>query len=478
MRSAWFSVVIVAAATMGCAASASTSRGAAQRSASRTAVQRAAPALAQRSDELAFEQAVVEVRAIDAQDDGRGAWSDPRCVELGARLEAVARRQPASRAADSWFAAAMTFDRCAQRARRDAALSRALSVNGTHCPSRIRSALALAERGAAEEAERALDRASLTCTEARIELARLLRAKHARSGTADASAAQRIARLLGDALFRDPENAGALHQLALFHLDAARLQGLIEPYTTVEQTCDRGIRVIRTRGIDGASTRSLLGELYNTRGQALLAKGRIAPALDSFRAATEYAPRAFEPWMNLGLLAIDARDYALAEPALARAVELSGDARYDALLALGIARRASLRFAAAIEAYEEARRLDPERPDAYFNLAVIHWRYLGGGASSVLNGCQLFMTFEARVDARGQRSRFERHIAIGRAECGVITRPLSSLDAVAAMAASDPSGTIIDVPNGALRLERPRTPDPRGVRDGHPAGPRTISSQR
>lgn len=391
------------------------------------------------TNDVELDRQITAIRERDARRDGRGEWDEEQCRSTARTLSSIATTIRNDRRADAWFAAAMVYQRCDMIEHETAALERALERDRLHCGVITRRAVLFDHDANETQADALLRAAPIACLDAQLEsgrrqLAHLesagpLRADRLRSAT---SAARAV-------LLRDSEHPLALNLLARVYLEQAKDSTSSEPYTIAEQTCDRAIESQRRRGIDGPSARALLAEAYNVRAQAQLAKGRVANALDSFRSATTYAPSAFEPWMNLGVLAIRANLWDQAREATAAAVLRAGtpDERYDAHIALGVALRGLGQIPQAESEYARALHDAPSRPEALFNLAALYWSCMGGDAVALAQAQGYFHRFVQSVEASGQQARFARELAVAQARSRMILSLVPSAQAVAAMNASN-----------------------------------------
>jgi tetratricopeptide (TPR) repeat protein len=113
--------------------------------------------------------------------------------------------------------------------------------------------------------------------------------------------------------------------------------------------------------------------LRNTMGVVEWQLGRLGDAIAAFETAAREDPTAVEPVLNVGAAAIAIRDFAKAESAYRRATDLRPN-DYAAHLGLALALRGGItdatydqKIAATRAELETCKRIDPNRPDAYFN---------------------------------------------------------------------------------------------------------------
>jgi tetratricopeptide (TPR) repeat protein len=109
--------------------------------------------------------------------------------------------------------------------------------------------------------------------------------------------------------------------------------------------------------------------------------GNISSAAGEFKAARSLDGSLFEAHMNYAAINMQFRGFSQAREAYEAAVKLRpGD--YDARLGLALAMRAQIeapdaaKVAEAARELERAKQIAPERPEAYFNEAVLTQEYL------------------------------------------------------------------------------------------------------
>lgn len=373
----------------------------------------AAPVAVAHTDDAELDRLIAAVRERDARNSGRGQWTENECLRMGAELSSVASTIRSARRADASFAAAMVFQRCSITDRETAALDRALAVDRQHCGASTRRAVLLDREGSTAAAIELLARAPLACLDATLESARIRLAHLSESGPARADALRNASASAIAVLRLDSEHPMAHNILARVYFERAKDSSSSEPYSTAERACDRAIEAQRTRGIDSQSARALMGEALNTRGLAQLANGRIANAIDSFRSATEFAPRDFEPWMNLGLVELRVGEFLAAGGAFAAALRLEtpGDQIVDVHIGLGIVLRALGQVQSAIAEHQRAWQLSPSRLEPPYNLGFIYGQVMDFSPENVVLAEAYYREFERLVAASGQQARFADELA-------------------------------------------------------------------
>ncbi len=231
-------------------------------------------------------------------------------------------------------------------------------------------------RGEAPEAVAASDR----CADGACPAAFLERAVRDRTAGRLDEALTHVRR----ALALDSRSVQAFHQLVLVHL--AQAEGDASSLDRAALACRQGMQID-----DG------FAPLHNTCGVVDARRGRIVEALARFERAYTLDPELFEAWMNFGHVTLSFRGYEDAERAFRAALETRPD-DYDARIGLGIALRGLRRLDEAREHYEHARRLDPGRPEAWYNLGILHQDHLGGTVEDYERATTYFEAFVAKAE--------------------------------------------------------------------------------
>lgn len=192
------------------------------------------------------------------------------------------------------------------------------------------------------------------------------------------------------------------------YLDEARANGTPLALTSAESASANAVIYARTYPVDSPAAREEHAHIAHARAEVLAALGRIAPAIDQYRRAVEFAPDAYEPRMNLASLLIDTRDFVGAASELAIVVQRFPT--YEALLAYGVALAHLHRRTEAERAYERARAMEPERPDAYFNLAVMYL-HMTQSFDDIQRGVDLASSFVSKVQSSSTPQQFAEQVA-------------------------------------------------------------------
>lgn len=314
-------------------------------------------------------------RFAEAERDG---WTDDRCRATSEAFAWPALHATAARSADAHFMDGLVRQRCGDPAGAARAYQRAISVQPSACRPRVAIGVLLDEGDHVDEAVAAFREAirlDPRCGPAYTNLGAL----HRRAGRLDDALVD-----LRRGLAVDADDVVALNEMAL---------ALLARASADSRALDlAGVVCRQAQLIDPA-----FAPLYNTWALVDVRAGRLTTALAKLRRAVELDPRLFAAHMNLGSVTLSYRGYEDARAAFTAALELRED-DYDALVGLGVALRGLGDPAAALEAYERARRAIPARPEAYFNLGLLHQDHLGGGLEALAEAERQLRAFLERAD--------------------------------------------------------------------------------
>ena len=329
----------------------------------------------------AFERALDEFAALDA----RGQFSREQCTRLAAAfLEAdeLAGGLPEAR-----YDAGLSYQRCGLRAEARRAFESALAISPLHGPARVELALAdLARTGRIDDAIRTLDdvvkRARYQDAPTLVKLAALrARKNQLEPAVENADAALKDVQR---ALAVDDSFMPAYNELALLHLSRARAE-LGKKQAPLLSLASEVAAGTRTQSLDMAALVASQGlqkdasyaPLHNTAGLVAVELGELHTAIVSFDRARRLQPALLEASHNYAALSLMTRSFERAEHAYRDVLARSPD-DYEAHLGLSLALRAQAKGPGDTALLDEAERslaramkLAPERPEAYFNRAIL-----------------------------------------------------------------------------------------------------------
>jgi len=216
---------------------------------------------------------------------------------------------------------------------------------------------------------------------------------------------------LGRVLAIDDTSAPALNQLARLHLARAKSAGRRELEAAMS-TCQYGTRQHPT-----------YAPLRNTLGLVEFALGEPSLAIRDFGDAVALDTAYSEAQTNLAASLLTERRFEAAERAYNRLIDLRAD-DYEAHLGRALARRGQINDdnlrtqVASVESdLEHCKQLDPERPEAYYDDAILTERFKtaaapSGTTTSVLKQARsLFDTFIAKA---GERPEYAKQVRLAK----------------------------------------------------------------
>ncbi len=365
--------------------------------------------------------AMAELREHDAV----GSWDEEACSVTRALFEkadeAQERRLPVYA-----YNAAVADERCGLRADAEKHFRAALTRDPKFHQARAALALMTFEdsRGVAiddtiSELSGAVFDSQYRNTVALVGLARLQMQRNASTANSDGmNDFERAKKNLQRALAVDDGNTSAMNGLALFYLETARMRA----NATAEATTRTGARKIGdTQALDLAlvvasqaiAKRPDSAPIHNTAGLIYAALGDLSTAVRSFDRARKLAPNFYEAHMNYAAVNMEFRGFANSESAYGDAVRLRPD-DYDAHLGLALALRGEIddanfdaKLAAASRELASAKKIDPARPEAYFNQAILIQEYAAkydgpGAVGALQNAKVLFGEFAEKARGKSQ----------------------------------------------------------------------------
>lgn len=302
-------------------------------------------------------------------------WNSGRCEEAEEKFEAAVDAQGGA-FAEAQYMMGLSRARCGDDRAARGHYERAVSASENYCPASV--ALILMDHGdnprEARPKYEALIRANGQCTEAYVNLARI---QAAAGGEQVDEAIQNLRR----ALAVESQYLPAFNELALIYYRRGGDPRTRSALDLAEIVC-RQAELINNR----------YAPIYNTWGLVKMRRGDLIEALRFFERAIQLDGSLFEAQMNFGQITNSFRGYEDAKRAFTRAVELQ-PRNYDAIVGLGAALRGLGQIQEAAAQYNRARELDANRPEAYYNLALLHHDYMSGNIPDLNRAKELFQQF-------------------------------------------------------------------------------------
>ncbi len=156
--------------------------------------------------------------------------------------------------------------------------------------------------------------------------------------------------------------------------------------------------------------------IHNTSGLILNELGQVNTAVKEFSAAAQLDPHFFEAQMNLAAINLSFRGFDKAEGAYRKALEMHPN-DYDAHLGLALALRGQIddsnydkQVAAVQSELDACKKIDAERPDAYFNEGILTQEYkakgAGGTEKAVVVYGQAKQVFQTFLEKAGDKAEY------------------------------------------------------------------------
>jgi tetratricopeptide (TPR) repeat protein len=347
--------------------------------------------------------------------DKANDWNDQTCAQVAKRFESASDAQGGGTLPEATYDAGLAYQRCNNDKEAKERFQRALSDDAKFHHARVQLALYQFKvdgdvNAAISALEQAVADASFQNVPALVNLAMFQMQRdsdmvgancQARSGGKDVTLQDfDCAKLnLQRALAIDDGYMPAFNQLALYYFGAAKKKG-----ATGGKRFGRTIATNAALGKRGDVQQLELAALvcsqavhksqsyapiHNTSGLILNELGQVNSAVKEFQTAAQLDPHFFEAQMNLAAINLSFRGFDKAEGAYRHALEMHLN-DYDAHLGLALALRGQIdesnydKQVAAVQAEIDAcKKIDPARPDAYFNEGILTQEYKAKGAGAL-----------------------------------------------------------------------------------------------
>lgn len=361
-------------------------------------------------DERAANDFKAALAEMDKLDKTAGGWTTEACDRVAKQFMAAAEMQQSSM--DKYFATAVynagaAYHRCQNITEARKLYKEVLDKDEKFHRARVQLArfdLADSNDTATDKAmaefERAVADSEFQNVEALVELARLqMRRNNKVSDSEGPNDFERAKKNLQRALAVDDAYMPAFNQLALYYLERARQNAGDQSGAS---KVARGAKKTRvdTQAIDlallvasqGIRKNPNYASIHNTAGLIYVETGDLNNAVVRFGTARQIDPNFFEAHMNFAAVNMMFRGFTKAEDAYRQATKLK-PSDYDAHLGLALSLRGQADAAAdgdkkvaeAEEIIKKAKALDANRPEAYFNHAILVQGYKGKTAGEAGN---------------------------------------------------------------------------------------------
>lgn len=369
-----------------------------------------------------------------AERDASGRWSNEACDATAAMFLEVA---DASGQAIPRYNAGLALLRCNKTAEAKGHFARALEVDKKLTRARVKLALiAFEEQGekglgaAIEELRKATVEARFSDASALTALAMLeLRRGSTATDSEGSSDFDRAKKNIQRALAIDDAYMPAYNQLALYYLALAKQ---VAPAGKGKKADQKALELGALVCSQAIRKDPKFAPIHNTAGLISMDLEQISAAALSFGQARALDPSLFEAHMNFAAVNMRFRGFENAEKGYRAAIKLK-PSDYDAHVGLALALRAQAgapgdaKASEASQELEAAKRLDPERPEAYYNEAVLTQEYGQEDAkdpdAQLKKAKALFATFiEKAKTARGPKESYQEGVERAKGRMEDITR--------------------------------------------------------
>lgn len=329
--------------------------------------------------------------------DDKGDWTDGSCASVAEMfLDATKEHQSATGKPlpEGLYNAGIAYQRCAKHKEAKAQFEAVLRAHpGAHYAKVQLAMYEYQEKGDAildqtiSKLNDAVLEAKFQNVDALVNVAMLQMKRNGPTGGQGCKDDMDCARLnIQRALAINDSYMPAFNQLALYYLSQARARAQRQTgkkRTLVaadgEETELSGQMLHLAALVCSQAIRkdSKYAPIYNTLGLIQVEQRNINTAVQAFNTARTLDPNFFEAQMNYAAVNLSFRGFATAEQAYQAAVKMRPN-NYEARLGLALAIRGQIdnnnldqKMALADAELKKARELEPSRPEAYFNDAIL-----------------------------------------------------------------------------------------------------------
>ncbi|MGE0322794.1 MAG: hypothetical protein AB7K71_16880 [Polyangiaceae bacterium] len=375
-------------------------------------------------------------RALDqfVSNDQKGSWSESSCTSVaGEFLNAAKEQQGASGKPfpEALYNAGLAYARCGQDDKAKAQFQAA--ANASKDFHRARAQLALYDYQTSknldatiEKLEQIIRDAKFQNVEALVSVAALQMERGNDVKNADGANDLERAKLnIQRALAIDDSFMPAFNQLSLYYFELAKRDAEKKDKKATKGKKRGGLVVASDQGLDVNKQQLDLAALvaaqairknpkyapiHNTAGLIQVQLKNYNGAVQSFKRARSLDPKFFEAHMNYAAVNLGFRGFEEAEKAYREALKLQPNT-YEAHLGLALALRGQINdanydknIAEAQKELDAARKLEPNRPETYYNEAILTQEYKAKGDEKnsipmLKKAASIYDTFVAKAGA-------------------------------------------------------------------------------
>lgn len=363
--------------------------------------------------------------------DKAADWTDAACAASASAFEAASNRQ-SGKFPEAAYNAGLAHQRCGDDKNAKAFFEKALAMDQKFHHARAQLALYQYkadgnEDRAITELQQAVIDAQFQNVPALVNLAMMQMARDSATGGEGCKDDMECARKnLQRALAIDDAYMPAFNQLGLYYFTQAKKRVAksgggkrgraiatnaamgrradVQQLELAQLVCSQAIR-----------KNARYAPIHNTAGLIQTELGLVNSAVSEFKQAASLDPKFFEAQMNYAAVNLSFRGFGEAEKAYQKAVAMHPN-DYEAHLGLALAFRGQIndvnydKQVAAVQAeLDQCKKVDPARPDAYFNEGILTQEYkakAGGDktktVASLREAKNVFQSFVDKAQGKGE----------------------------------------------------------------------------
>jgi tetratricopeptide (TPR) repeat protein len=373
-----------------------------------------------------FNTAIETLSAHDKAND----WNEATCTSTAQMFLDAAKEQGDKSFNEAQYNAGLAYQRCKMDAQAKAQFKAVYEKDPKFHRARVQLALyAFAESGEKdidqainEIREAAVTDAQFKNVEALVDLGMLEIKRNSKSSDQDgANDLARAKRFIQSALALDDGYMPAFNQLAILYLETAKEAAGRDTKRKVRAGGSKE-KKIDTQALELAALvcsqairkNTKYPAIHNTAGMIQVELGNLNSAVQEFNQARSLDPSFYEAQMNYAAVNLQFRGFEQAADAYRAALKMRPN-DYDAHLGLALALRGATddsnfdkNVAEASAELAKAKQLAPDRPETYYNEAILTQEYKAksGGKNSegeLLNAKKLFGDF---IEKAGSTAEF------------------------------------------------------------------------
>ncbi len=361
--------------------------------------------------------------------DKKNDWSNDACAEVAKKFDEVGKN------AQAIFNAGLAYQRCNDDKNAKAKFDAALQADPKFHHARAQIALYQYKADGNEDAaigalQQAVTDAQFQNVPALVNLALVQMARDSAQGGQGCKDDMDCAKLnLQRALAIDDAYMPAFNQLALYYFQLAKKRaGAVkgtsksskgrQVITHASQQKKSDVQQLELAALvcsQAIRKNANYAPIHNTAGLIQNELGQVNGAVAAFATAAKLDPKFFEAQMNYAFVNLGFRGFEQAQGAFKKALEMRPN-DYDAHLGMALALRGPItgveadydqRVAAVQAELDAAKKIDPNRPDAFYNEGILtqEFKAKSGGAkektiASLEEAKKIFQTFLEKASGK------------------------------------------------------------------------------